>query len=271
MNGRAKNQHIARIILVLSSSWLAGANAQHVIQPTPEDEAYLVRQSNDYYLQKHGYYARQQQLVHIDTDLLRSGGSFQLQLFDLTMDVETVSVRESETGNTVRWIGKLANKTVSIEDLMTEFPSPKLAEHAFAAIFEIKITLSLYERDGPTGAIFPVNFRDTDVSADEFRAGNLRRSNLFFGASANFVHAVSGRVFRLIPLEMGDGVHLLIEIDPKKQLRPGHAGKNLEADAKKHHDDARDFLNSLGPDPRRQILRKKWANSEAKASSGTGQ
>lgn len=248
-------------ILALSLFCFSSANAQQAIQPISIDKDRVMRRSNDYYIRLHGFNAKKQRLVHFDTDLIRSGGRFQLQLFDLEMDVETISVKESEAGNTIHWTGKLSNSTVSVEDFMAEFPSQKLAELVFDAVFAVKIRLSLYEIDAPTGAIFPVNQGGSGLSVAEFRAENLGRANLFFGASATIKDVQSGRTFRLSPLEMGSGIHLLTEVDLKKQLRSAH-GRVLDPVELKRHEEAQNFLRSLGPDPRREILRERARNAD---------
>lgn len=231
--------------------------SQSLLTDLSDAERARAEEANQYYISKYTYTAKQSKLVRAYPDVLRNAKSFELRLFDLKLTAVTKSASPSDSGHYFIWRGYIPNPTISVEDFMTEFPSQKAAQSAYDAIFGATLTSSLFEYDELTNANFPINV-GTELGAleqEKFNVGS--RENTFYGISGKIKHADTGRTFHILPLEMGDGYHLLIEIDKSKRIRPAHAGVQNSPEVDRKQRDLEVFLEGLGEGPREQILRER--------------
>jgi len=239
------------------------AQYEQLLTPITGPELTAVKSNNDYFLKKSLYTASWHQIVSADVELLLSGEPFVITLIgNDSITVEPIEINTMGDGAGIVWIGQVQNPARSVSDMLSETGNEKEAQIAHEAAYGVTITGSRAELDTATGINIPI-FTQNEQKAmrPEFR-GSGDSSKWFYQIGATLKSRKSGKVYSLSSLEMGGPYHLLKEIDPEKVMRPGFVDASREPERAKKRKDWRDFLDSLGEDPREELRRSNPVESQ---------
>lgn len=239
----------------LSSSLAFGELPEFLVAVTGSDEA-IAQAKNDYFLKKNTYFARRYRIVQVNVGLLESVERFRISLFDdESITVEVARLKIMHDGLSIRWKGRITEPTLSVENLITGGITPEDAKIAHSAIVGLRIVAAEVSYDEATGRKYSYYF----PKFESFRYSNSRNTS---GGNASepeksalydvifTIEALLPYQYWLRPLETDPRYHVLIEIDPNKEFSIGPLDdpENPEQGAKRRQ--YRDFIRSLGPDPR---------------------
>lgn len=236
------------------------ATAQYAefLTPLTESEGATVRLENDYFLKKHLYAAKRHRLVRANVDLLKSGTPFVISLFeDESLVVEPTEFVVRGDGSILIWKGTISNPPISVNELMSTFPSEKEAQLAHSALFGISIGAARYEHDVQSGANFTLaplpNDAELSIESQKAHPDN----QIFYGVTAKFLILPTSREYMLLPLEMGGAHHIVYEIDRSRVVEPGPLRDPENPDQAQKRRELQEYIDSLGEDPRIEVLRQR--------------
>ncbi len=254
--------------VLVGTSFGSHAEIPELLTAVTGSEEATVRAVNEYFLKKHLYIAKRHKIVRVNANLLASVEIFRLSLFDndsLVAKVTELDIRRR--GSSIRWEGEIVDPPFTVEDLVGQGQDLARAKMIHATFFNLSVNAALMCYDEKTGVNSPTYARNGDGACDCQSLDPAANSSVFQAVLASFsvlsflpnaykVQLAPPREYRLEVLEMGGPYHILIEIDQDKVISPGPFDDpdNPEMGVKRRQ--YRDFMGSLGEDPRRAFHRK---------------
>ena len=225
-----------------------GPQLQELLTPVTGRELAEVTAKNAYFLKKHLYGAKRHRIVTADIDVLLSREPFVISLFNGdSLTLEPSHNQSYNTGLPIIWTGSISKPYISADQLrVRQHIGKKEAKLRHDAMFGVNIAASRYEYDIESGANFPTR-------ALRSHSGN----SSYYGMTANIFFPGAPGIYYLRPVDMGGPYHILVEIDPSKMITPGPLDDPENPERALKLRDLEEFLESLGEDPRRAIIREK--------------
>ena len=226
------------------------AESAELLVPITDSERAIVEANSPYFLPQETYFAKQYRIVRVNTELLLNAKQIQITLFDgQSVTLEAVDVEADSKVLDIAWEGRyLEPHYISVDELVAGDMDRKAAENVLPDLNRLRIFAS-------------------QVSFDE--STRLTYSHLFpkfqkFRTSGPPLYGVTFVLQRFGGIELRSLAsdpehHVLIEYDPEKvfplpsdPLEPGDARAALFENPEnlRKRQQYRDFLESLGPDPR---------------------
>lgn len=241
------------------------ADAPEFLVPVTDSEEALARINNDYFLQKETYFAKQYRIVKVNTDLLLNADQIKISLFDdLAVTLQVSSVDVQTDGATINWKGRFIEPSISVDDLVAGGTSRGEAEVVAPHMNSIKIFAAQISFDETTRLKYQHSFARFEkyrISTQKFSADG---KSAVYEVGFSIESIVLPNTYELVPLASDPQFHVLFELDldktftkPIERPDPNVVGSYIETpeNAAKHQQ-YRDFLNSLGPDPRPSDIHK---------------
>ena len=244
------------LLTLISAPAVPGTELRDLLSPVTGQELVDTKERNDYFLKKHLHLAKNHRIVKVDEQVLLSDDEFKIELFDGdSMRVRTNAIDVKGDGFLITWTGVFSNPVMSLTDLEKYMGSEENAKLAYDAMYGIHIAGSRSEVDGTTGMNISI-YTDNEqaMMRPEWR-GSGNSSNWFYRWSGRLPGTGSGKLIRILSLEMGGPYHLLIEFDPSKMFRPVPPDHPDFTEMQRRQKNEIEFLDSLGEDPRKAILR----------------
>ena len=254
-----KLSHLGILILVTTAIPLTNvAFADEFLVPISSDEEQTLAQRNDYFLKKHGYIAKRQQIVRVDAGLLTEADSFRITFFeDAAITVRVKDVDIVHEGKAIRWTGEIIDPDLSAARLIDDGVDSDEAKVAAAELSKISIGAYQVALDQNQRRKYQIRSNRFDDIVKRRVAGSIDYDvSETFGVYFDELNPNRYSRFRLIPFDQEPGYHLLIEVDRDKIVpaRP-HSGIEDAENARKRIE-YQQFLDSLGPDPNQAILQR---------------
>ena len=241
------------------------AEAPECLNPVTDSDAAIVQAYNQYFLKKETYFARQYRIVKVNTDLLLNADQIKISLFDdLSATLQVSSVDVHPDGLSISWTGRFIEPSVSIDDLLASGVSRKEAEVVLPHLNSLSISAGRISFDEKARLKYPFYF----PRFEKFRNSSRKFSPDGKSAVYDVVFLIQGivlpEIYELRPLASDPQHHVLIQLDPNKVFtipieRPDPNAVDSYAETPENgakRQQYRDFLNSLGPDPRPSDISK---------------
>ena len=233
------------------------AELPELLTPVTGSEEAIVTSENDYFLKKHLYFAKRHRIVRVDLDLLESVEQFTISLFDdVSLAVEVTELDVDRDKLVIRWKGRVINPKYSFDDLNRRLQNPEDAKSLHDGLFGLSISAGQFDYDEVSGANLPSHPRRSYLGRDRRIFDARINMSKFYGVSAEFSGPTLRDNYILKTLEMGGAYHILIEVDPTKTISPGPFDDPDDPEMGVKRRQYEEFLQSLGEDPRRAIIRR---------------
>lgn len=251
--------NIASVLAFLLISPQAFAGSINLLEPVDESELAQARAASDYFIRKETYFAKQYRIVKVNVDLLLNSPEIQIALFDgQSVRLRVTSVNVHPSHSSIGWTGHFVDPEITMDELLkaglpdedANFLAPAANSQVIAAgeISYNADTRRKYSWYDPRFA--------KHVSATRAYSHDGRSRVYDVGFFMN--HSKLSSVFELRPIASDPQYHVLIELDPEKIFAtpietppPGYESSFIDSvdnAAKRYR--YREFLDSLGPDPR---------------------
>lgn len=246
---------------------IAIAQVKQLLTPvTWQEELAAIRSHNSYFLKKHLYSAKYSRIVKVNTGVLLSEEPFEIPLFNNeSLSLVALKVDVHGDGNIINWQGTVADPYLSVGELQSQVGSVKTASLIHDSMFGIVISALLYQQDPETGISIRVPSPNTAPKALLRQVSLPKELPTFYGAGAYFRSANRKKSYKLIALPFGGDSHLLIQVDPKKLVPAREFAASDNSVLARRSRAAKEFRESLGPDPRLDIFRALSAARAAEA------
>jgi hypothetical protein len=226
------------------------AEPPELLVPITDSERTIVEANNPYFLPAETYFAKQYRIVRVDTELLLNAKQIRITLFDgQSVTLETVDVEAGSKALDIAWEGRyLEPYYISVDELVAGGMDRKAAESVLPDLNRVRIFVSQVSFDESTR----VKYSHLFPRFQRFRTSGAPLYDV------TFVLQRFGGI-ELRSLASDPEHHVLIEYDPEKvfplpsePLEPGDARAALFENPEnlRKGQQYRDFLESLGPDPR---------------------
>lgn len=238
----------------------AFAEPQELLVPVTDSEGAIAEASNEYFLKKETYFAKQYRIVKVNTDVLVNAEQIRISLFDgLSVTLEVSSVDVHPEGFEILWRGRFIEPSgVSIDELVAGGMSRKGAEKVASQLNSLTIGAAQVSYDENARLKYGHHFPRFSEFRSASRRFSLDGQSPIYEVGFYIHRVVLPKVYELRPLASDPQYHVLIELDPDKIYaipieRPDPndpAGFVETPENKAKRQRHLDFLNSLGPDPR---------------------
>lgn len=221
--------------------------------PVSGQEEQQVRRENQYFLKLHNYFAKRHRIVRVNTGVLFNAPRFRITFFDdMSISVRRDSITyNGESKAMFSWTGRMENQPIAPEDFLSRGHPPDRANDAYAAVVEVSIAGSSYVYDPKTGRSSSLASRDSKTLRPTASVDRSKGQYKIRAIQTEISPLSLSTTFRLKPLETDKRYHVLIETDPAKILSPGiEGGPRNEAEREFRIQQYKQFVESLGPDPR---------------------
>jgi hypothetical protein len=246
------------LIGIIAASLSGGVAASDLLLPVPPDELRKVQKAAAYFLKKHLYFAKRHRIVTVDIAVLENEDRFDIPLFDgMVLTVEKTIAEFAANRTIYRWVGRNVDAPYTVGDLMAFGQSLESAEVMYTALARVSITGGLIEYDRGNDASFPYYRELPDNTTAGLTLASKPEDDLFFGFVAKLPSPGSDGVNWLLPLEMGGNYHLLFEVDHENMVPGGDSGETKDPAAASKRQKYNEFMDALGEDPRRAMLRER--------------
>ena len=235
----------------LLASVSGAATTTDLFIPVTGTEAANIESENDYFLRKHRYFSKRARLVLLDGRALELGDTIVISLFDgNSLTVAPSNLNVDGRGSSLFWSGIVTEPSVPVDELMTQGLTREQAQSAHASLFKLSFAAVRYVNDKQSRTIRLYDKSEKIGVLEDRIARSKSDLNIFYAIDTQFVAAKLGAEYKLIPLEMSPGYHVLIEIDDQKRISEGPFDDPANPSEGIKRQQYRDFLEALGPDPR---------------------
>ena len=230
------------------------AQVSELIEQVSESEIGLVRAKNDYFIQKHQYFAKRYRVVRVNTEVLEEAANFTITLFpDVSFSVARTELRTNSDRTAMYWKGKLTNVPTSIEDIQRSGRTQTQAEIIHENLYGIRIAAAKYkydENDQITREISPTTF---DRHGNVFSQDSDGALSQIYGISTTIFLPSLGTEYQIRALELDSRYHIILEIDPNMRIVNGAVDSVDDPETAEKMLQYQEFLKALGDDPRHDI------------------
>jgi len=238
--------------IALVACWLAPssfAEPPELLASVPDDVRAIVEAANPYFLAKETYFAKQYRIVTVNALLLLTAEKFKISLFDdqsIVLEVDSVDVHPK--GLTIAWNGHFVEPTVSVADLGAAELSLEEAKALLPELHRVGIFAAQVSFDETSRIKYQHDFA-------RFKEFHARGEPALYDVVFLLQTVVLPKAYELRPLASAPQYHVLLEWDPEKAFSiPTESDPDFTASESNENrvkrERYRDFLDSLGPDPR---------------------
>lgn len=245
------------LISLLLGLWLISvdsyAQPRELISAVKGTQLADIRSRNNYFLQKHTYFAKRHRIVEVNGELLESDEKFVIPLFGNDSLIVQVLRRDTDdNGSILYWSGTVIEPVIPASDLVSQGMSPEQAELAHANLFGISISAVRFKHEDVTGESYRVSAPSVHAGRPESDVNQSGPdSNVYYEVATEFIAAKLGVEYRLASLEMDRRYHVLVEVDDAKRVTEGPFDDPEYPEEGRKRRQYKEFVDSLGPDPRK--------------------
>lgn len=229
-------------VIAALSSIPAHAEPVELLIPVTGKELEDVKRTNSYQIRKEEYFAADMRIVRVNIDALFSQGPITVDLFNgQSINVNFESIKSTSNWISFSWDGEIET-TATRWDLTAQGMTEEQADMSFSTLFDFRISAARETDYGFTGQ------EPSDVDCSEVINSRNREPRLpYFSVDAQFfvVNESDAASYDLGTLMMTPEYHVLVRRNEQKIM----AGFKVP-------DEYRQFEESLGPDPRVELLRR---------------
>ncbi len=218
------------------------ADPVELLIPVTGEELEEVEHLNSYQIRKEEYFAAEMRIVRVNIDALFSQGPITVDLFkDQSINVNFESIESRNSWITFSWDGEIETTATRL-DLTAQGMTEKQAGISFSTLFDFRVSAARETDYGFTGQ------DPSEVDCSEItisRNGEPRHP--YFSILAQFlvVNELGTASYYLGALRLTPEYHLLVRRDEQKAMA-----------ARMAPDEYRHFKESLGPDPRAELIKR---------------
>jgi hypothetical protein len=236
-------------------SFASFAEPPELLVPIEDAERAIVEANNPYFLPKETYVAKRYRIVTVNTELLLNARQIKITPFDgRSVTLETVEVEADPKALDIAWEGRYLEPRVSVDELVAGGMDRKTAENLLPDLNRLRIFASQVSFDESTR----LKYSHLVPRFQKFRVSGTPLYNVTF----QLPHPRLPETYHLVSLASDPRHHVLIEPDPgkicAKPTEPG--GRNAAyfetPENLRKCQQYREFLHSLGPDPRPPDMHK---------------
>lgn len=255
---------------------LSFAQAPELLISVTGEENRRVAAANEYFLKKDGYFAKRHRIVRLNTDLLfGSETNLTITLFDdVSFRVNRIEIERRNGGDVFTWHGQYelpfnreayikANRHMSVEN----------ANRRYDNLVDLKISGSLYVFDRDVAQAEEISGMRQDsqtglIVNERLRlAGKLQRGTVVYSINSDLRPLLPPEaprqdgspfygMFQIRSLPMDLRYAAVYEIDPSKNVKLVDGARSLTSSEVDKHRRYREFVDSLGENPREAALRR---------------
>lgn len=270
---RRLSRSLLAVTLILSN--VAIAEHPELLIPVIGEEEQRVLAANQYFIKKGSYFAKRYRIVRVDTDLLLgSDEALTISLFDdVSIPVVRKEISVRNGGVNFTWRGRYASVPFTPDELASFNPGMSLehAERLYDSLFEIRIggTQYVFDKD-PANAEGVAGMRQDPetgrlIYETERLAQKLKEGTIVYGVSLNLLPLIPESIrqgqkplsveYQIRSLPMDRRYSAVYELDPDKRLPMGDGNYNPTPKQAEKLRQYKEFLESLGDDPRDAVHR----------------
>lgn len=193
---------------------VSAAPAQDLLIPVTGVELAEVRADNDYFINRHLFFAKRHKIVRVDAELLKSEESLNVGLFDgLTITIARENVHVSP-GREIYWTGLITDPAFDPDYYHKGDRTTEYAHTLYVAAFDVRLSAVAYDRELTTGTAFEATRGYTAPSIGS--APPVFEEEAFYEVYADFSAPTLPGRYRLRALETNPEYHVLYEVDREK-------------------------------------------------------
>ncbi len=240
--------------VLLAMGPLAAEDSVGLLEPLPPAEAAAVAARHEISLLRQTWEAKRYRLVRINADALQSRAPLRLDLFpdlSLVADPQRISTRGrciDGRPTVLAWEGTLRGQPHDAEELPAARDG-ETSDDIYASITAVSIIAVLGAWDPERERA--VSLRAVDAAGEPIGRDVLERhASPFYEVAADLEPLVPPATYRLQALPADPRIHLVMELDPERQLTRSLHGGPLNAEER----EARlrwyeEFVESLASEP----------------------